>query len=56
MNDDPNAVDEHADHRVGHGRPLNVLANDTDPEGDTLTVTTPYADRGPRHGLLHGAG
>ena len=33
-----------------------MLANDSDVDGDSLTVTTTDSDRGSRHGRLHGAG
>ena len=53
VNDDPNAVDDSLTTAEDTAGNVNVLANDTDVDGDTLTVTTPDADRGARHGLLH---
>ena len=40
MNDDPNAVDNSLTTAEDTAGNVNVLANDTDVDGDTLTVTT----------------
>ena len=55
VNDAPVAVTRRADHGRGHRRSCFVLTNDTDVDGDALTVTGEHA-RQPRHRVLHRGG
>ena len=49
----PNAVDDPLTTAEDTPASVNVLANDTDVDGDALTVTTPDADGRARNGRLH---
>jgi len=46
----PNAVDDSADTKENNAVTINVLANDTDDNGDTLSVTS--TSNGPSHGSV----
>jgi Ca2+-binding RTX toxin-like protein len=50
VNDAPNAVDDTANATTGTATPINVLGNDTDADGDTLSITTAAPTAG--HGTV----
>ena len=56
VNDAPNAVDDSLTTAEDTAGNVNVLANDTDVDGDTLSVTTSTPDRRARDGRLPGHG
>ena len=56
VNDDPNAVDDALTVAEDDSGSVNVLANDTDVDGNSLTVTSLTPNGGAWHGLLHGRG
>ena len=56
VNDNPDAVNDSLTTVAGHAGQVNVLANDTDVDGDSLSVTTLTPTRRARDGLLLGRG
>jgi hypothetical protein len=50
VNDPPDSMDDSISGRIGESVEINVLSNDSDPEGDAISV---YLKRAPEHGTVN---